>query len=542
MKLLRVQIDSAETCGGLLDEFALALRPASTDYFGFDPLCFVGPNGTGKSQLMQVIAEIFQSAIHACAKEEERRETNPRLGFEIEYLIRLPGKHKPEHVRISRKSSGRQKLRLVIERRIGLEWVTCDSEDEGTRGLLPSKVVGYTSGDNETLSLPFLNSRSGYAEEVGRVAFGGPSDESSVTDTRLMLIDYGTHLEVLVANLLLGTAAERSALLANAMVADIHSFRCIVQLNHSAAPKVSPQRASVSGRKGVQLTRELENYLEWLRRCSTCHNYDEKTETYTFDVRVCEETRKGFRSFWSSAFELYSSLHKLAMLNDLAISKSARERVRKDIVARRFAARLSEPQDEDKVFRFERVSFVSNRGHHVVDYVSLSDGEHQITEILGMFCMLSFPNVLFLLDEPESHLNPSWRVKFISGIRNLPTANGKRSGTSDAAEQDCILTTHAPFVPSDMPREKVFIFAKEKGKAFARNPDTETFGTNFDDILQMCFDVYPPISELPRKKISKLMKSENEQEIAEGIQKLGNSVEKAFVADKLRQLKKKGKS
>jgi len=86
------------------------------------------------------------------------------------------------------------------------------------------------------------------------------------------------------------------------------------------------------------------------------------------------------------------------------------------------------------------------------------------------------------------------------------------------------------------------IFGKANGKANTKNPDTETFGTNFDDILQMCFDVYPPISELPREEISKLLKSENEQEIAEGMKKLGNSVDKAFVADKLRQLKKKGKS
>lgn len=542
MKLLRVHIESADTCGGLLDGFALAFRGTAMEYSTFDPVCLVGPNGTGKSQLMQVIAEIFQSAIHACARGEERRETNPRLEFEIEYLIRLLGKDVPEQVRISRKSSGRQKPRLLIERRNGLDWVPCEIEDQGTRDLLPSKVVGYTSGDNETLSLPFLNSRSGYAEEVGRVAFGGPSDESSVTDTRLMLIDYGTHLEVLVANLLLGTAAQRNALLANAMVAELHSFRCVIQLNHSAAPKVSAQRAALSGRKGVQLTRELENYLDWLGRCSTCHNYDEKTETYTFDFRVSEETRKAFRSFWSSALELYSSLHKLAMLNDLAISKSARDRVRRDVLSRRFAARLSEPQDEDKVFRFERVSFLSAKGGHEVDYVSLSDGEHQITQILGMFCMLSFPNVLFLLDEPESHLNPSWRVKFISGIRNLPTAYGDRSGASDAAQQDCILTTHAPFVPSDMPRSKVFIFGKSQGKASAKNPDTETFGTNFDDILQMCFDVYPPISELPREEISKLLKSDNEQEIADGMRKLGNSVDKAFVADKLRQLRRKGKS
>lgn len=34
------------------------------------------------------------------------------------------------------------------------------------------------------------------------------------------------------------------------------------------------------------------------------------------------------------------------------------------------------------------------------------------------------PDVLFLLDEPESHFNPQWRVKFISRLLDLP--NRKR--------------------------------------------------------------------------------------------------------------------
>jgi restriction system-associated AAA family ATPase len=323
------------------------------------------------------------------------------------------------------------------------------------------------------------------------------------------------------------------------LVEDLHSFRCIVQLNHVAAPKVSAAKAAVSGRRGVQLTRELEGYIDQLRRCSTCHTYDKKTETYIFDYWVNEETRKGFSFFWDSAFELYSSFHKLAMLNDLTIPKNARERFRKDARDRRFASRLPEPQDEDKVFRFQRVTFFSQKGKHEVDYVSLSDGEHQLAQLLGTFSMLSFPNVLFLLDEPESHFNPQWRVKFLSRIREIPTVNGDRSGVSPAADQDCLLTTHAPFVPSDMSRDRVFIFAKDNGKVTAHHPDIETYGTTFDSVLEECFGVRPPISDTPKAEIAKLSKSNSPEEIEEGIQRLGQSVEKAFLRDRVRELKKR---
>jgi restriction system-associated AAA family ATPase len=227
------------------------------------------------------------------------------------------------------------------------------------------------------------------------------------------------------------------------------------------------------------------------------------------------------------------------MLNDLAIPKKTRERFKRDTKTRRFASRLPEPQDEDKVFRFERVNFSATNSSEVVDYVSLSDGEHQLTQLLGTFCMLSFPNVLFLLDEPESHFNPQWRVKVISRILDLHTSDGVRRKNSRSAEQDCILTTHAPFVPSDMPRNNVFMFRKEGGKIIVLKPDIETYGTTFDTILEECFDLRPPISKEPKDEIEKLMKSKDPEKIKRGIARLGDSVEKVFLADRLRQLKKK---
>jgi predicted ATP-binding protein involved in virulence len=151
--------------------------------------------------------------------------------------------------------------------------------------------------------------------------------------------------------------------------------------------------------------------------------------------------------------------------------------------------------------------------------------------------MASFANALFLLDEPESHFNPQWRVKFISRLMDLPTANGKRGDAGSAStQQDCLLTTHAPFVPSDMAREKVLIFMKADPGVQVRRPGIETFGTTFDTILEECFDVRPPMSEVPRREIADLMRSQDRDAIKAGIARLGDSVEKVFLMDRLRQL------
>jgi len=72
MKLLKLQVISAESCGGLLDDLDCRLRSPLTMTDGFDPICFVGPNGAGKSQLLQVLAEVFQSIFHVVVQTEER--------------------------------------------------------------------------------------------------------------------------------------------------------------------------------------------------------------------------------------------------------------------------------------------------------------------------------------------------------------------------------------------------------------------------------------------------------------------------------------
>ena len=94
-------------------------------------------------------------------------------------------------------------------------------------------------------------------------------------------------------------------------------------------------------------------------------------------------------------------------------------------------------------------------------------------------------------------------------VLDMPTPDGTRRDVSGASQQDGLLTTHAPFVPSDMPRDRVFIFGKDTatGVVTVRNPDIETYGTTFDAIIEECFGVRPPISEEPRQDIQRLMES-----------------------------------
>lgn len=528
MKLVSLKIIDADTCGGLLNGLSILFREGNIDIQSFSPLCLIGPNGTGKSQVLQIIAEIFQAVFKEFVPNEERGESNNTILFEIEYLL-YGDDGKETRVRIYRRKVLQKRAAIIVEGFVQGEWrIIQDSVEQ----FLPKKVIGYTSGDNETLSIPFFVSRAGYAKQVSDNALDSQKRLMPILDSRMMLIDYGTNLEVLVANLLLNSDQIRKKLVEEPNLKSLHSFRCVIQLKNSAVPR------------GVKLTLELENYVEYLKNCATCYTYNKKNNEYIFDFFVQDATHEAFENFWpSGSLELYTCFHKLAMLNDLAIPKQARDKFKSNIKNRNFASRLPEPTDFQKVFKFESVKFISNKSGkaEIVDYVSLSDGEHQLAQLLGTFCMANYPNVLFLLDEPESHFNPRWRVEFISKIMGLPTDGGKREDKSRVAIQECLITTHSPFVPSDMKSDNVLIFKKnqEIRSIEVRRPNIETYGSTFDTILEECFGISPPMSDIPKNEIDQLMKSHDIEEIRDGMKGLGDSVERMYLADRIRMLKAK---
>ncbi|MGK7865233.1 restriction system-associated AAA family ATPase [Falsiroseomonas sp. E2-1-a4] len=497
MRLRRLQVTRASKCGGLLDWADIWLGRAETETNNqpLEPLCLIGPNGSGKSQFLQLVAEIFQAAWHAHAPGEERDSANSDAIFELEYLIRPSTDDPYVLTKLSRTAKGKYAGPIELHVQKGDDWISVKLGTSDFGRHLPSLIIGYTSGDNETMSLPFMVSRAGYANSVATAALAKAAPAEPPPDNRALLIDYGTNLEVLFANLTMAKPEVRKDILQHARLEDLASCRCVIRMAHSAAPKAPASAKKVGGRKGIQLTGELEDILRKLKRSATCWHLDEKTESYTFDYFVDGATRQALSHFFHSALDLYRSLHKFALLNDLVIPKSARERMRKAVRERRFATRLPEPQQDDMVFAFEEVRFhpCSDKADRTpVDYVALSDGEHQQSLILGLFSMIIEQNALFLLDEPESHFNPQWRVQFVKRFLNLHVERG---------EQDVLLTSHAPFVPADISREQVLIFKRQGHTLEVSNPEIETFGANFDRILEHCFEIRPPLSQLARDEI-----------------------------------------
>ncbi|MGW8389441.1 AAA family ATPase [Pseudoduganella sp. HUAS MS19] len=96
-------------------------------------------------------------------------------------------------------------------------------------------------------------------------------------------------------------------------------------------------------------------------------------------------------------------------------------------------------------------------GDGSVTFRELSEGEQQLLTVLGLLRFTAEDESLFLLDEPDTHLNPRWSVDYISYLKQF-IASGKRQEETS----HILLTTHNPLAIAELDREQVQILRMTK--------------------------------------------------------------------------------
>ena len=93
-----------------------------------------------------------------------------------------------------------------------------------------------------------------------------------------------------------------------------------------------------------------------------------------------------------------------------------------------------------------------------LNYSELSEGEQQLLTILGLILITGRDDCLFLLDEPDTHLNPNWQRDLIQHIKSF-NINDDNS--------HIFLATHSPLVvQASLKEDDVFIFSKNYSNEF----------------------------------------------------------------------------
>lgn len=102
-----------------------------------------------------------------------------------------------------------------------------------------------------------------------------------------------------------------------------------------------------------------------------------------------------------------------------------------------------------------RVRLKTNDGS--VTFRELSEGEQQFLTVLGLLRFTAEEESLFLLDEPDTHLNPRWSVDYIHYLKQFISSGTKQEETSHI-----LLTTHNPLAIAELDREQVQILQMKK--------------------------------------------------------------------------------
>lgn len=108
-----------------------------------------------------------------------------------------------------------------------------------------------------------------------------------------------------------------------------------------------------------------------------------------------------------------------------------------------------------------------------ITFKELSEGEQQLLTVLGLLRFTKEDESLILLDEPDTHLNPLWKWKYMNLLEEY-------SGKAETSQ--ILMTTHDPLVIGGLTKEEIRIFYSKKaldkyGKEYQK---IETFEPDFD--------------------------------------------------------------
>jgi hypothetical protein len=93
----------------------------------------------------------------------------------------------------------------------------------------------------------------------------------------------------------------------------------------------------------------------------------------------------------------------------------------------------------------------------------------------------SHDHCLFLLDEPDTHLNPIWKLRYFDEIENVIRKNAAQT---IAGNSQIILTTHDPMMIGSLRREQVSILRKEGGRTVVETPEEHPQGMGVAGLLK----------------------------------------------------------
>lgn len=394
----------------------------------------VGRNGTGKSNLLEALTIIYRDLDLGHV---------PQFDFDLEYEcrgreVRLQGSGDPRRVTVT--VDGARSSRAAI---IG---------DSTRDRLLPDFVFGYYSGPSNRLASHYL---------AHQEAFSKALREGEDSALRRLFYAQPVHSQFVLLAFFLSD--EPDALLERYLrIGALDSVLFVLKEPYWA------QRRRGEGESDPRF---------WQARGTVAALLDEIWDLSLAPLRIVEDIPRSF-----SRRERKELLH-LYLRDREALTELAR---------RRYG---SSPQELFKAFESilsadllsevrVRVRMVDGGGSLV--FRELSEGEQQLLMVLGLLRFTTEAESLFLLDEPDTHLNPAWSLDY---VRMLEAGAGAASASSQL-----LMATHDPLVIAGLLKEQVVLLSRQGQTIVAAHPNEDPRGQGVSGLLTS--EIYGLTSDL----------------------------------------------
>ncbi len=491
MQLRHLAIPLFRNLRGVVIDFATQLEPAPGAAPDSAPKvirshALIGQNGVGKSNLIEALITIFRDV---------DLDRDAALDYTLEYEIR-------GHTVKLQADTAKQKRPFV--------WVDGKAETQGhllrNRQLLPSHVFAYYSGRNERIEALFQEHQRRFNQRQEITAEEKLSGEALASlyrnsqfdaaaaaklqadiesrvrragDDRLRRLFYcrGGHSQLVLLACLLSDDPVFQKVLRNLHIEALESALFVLKEPHRLREK----------RRGGRFDENELNEGDprfWYARGNVVSEFLDKLWQVAWAPIEQEATQQiDFRGRTEKQKQLYLYVPSHAKLKQLG-----------ELVG-----------GTDSFFRYAEGAYIGDlieevritvkkRDEHggAVSFTQLSEGELQMLTVLGLMRITREDHCLFLLDEPDTHLNPIWKLRYFDDIeRVLDRAAGGSlfddigPGSPDREVQSQVLiTTHDPMMVGSLKREQVHILRRQDQTTLVDTPDEHPQGMGVTGLLK----------------------------------------------------------
>ncbi|EOB3109381.1 AAA family ATPase [Yersinia enterocolitica] len=514
MQLLRILIPTFRNLRDLDIAFATHLQPtASATDAPPKPIrshALIGQNGTGKSNLIEALLTIFRDV-------DLDREA--AFDYTLEYSIR-------GHVVRIEAVTARQKRPFV--------WVDDKAESQGyllsNRELLPAHIFAYYSGRNERIEALFHEHQRRFNQRQEITTAEVLSDTYEAPDRMIELEEALRKFSGKEQNNL--SEAERNEL--NGIQDELKPFneqraqffakaenRHRGRLKHLGDDRLRRLFYCRGGHSQLVLLAcllsddpvfqmmlkklHIESLESALFVLKEPYRLREKRRSGKFDE---QELNEGDPRFWYARGNVVSEfLDKLWQVAWAPIEQETTKQIDfRGRTERQKQLYLFVPSQErlnilgemigspDSFFRYAEGAYIGDlieevritvkkRDEHggKVSFTHLSEGELQMLTVLGLMRITRGDQCLFLLDEPDTHLNPIWKLRYFDDIEGVMSSDAAALVRS---ESQIIITTHDPMMVGSLKREQVYIMRRDGNRTLVDTPDEHPQGMGVTGLLK----------------------------------------------------------